>query len=279
VTELLGPFQSAVMQRALAEAVLMGISCGLLGALVVPRGYTYAAESLAHAMLLGAAIAVVAGGPVLGAGLAAALAAALMIGGLGRRPEVGGDVAVAVVFTAFLAASVMVLEGAHRSADLEGLLFGTILTVAGSDLVLAAAVAVLAMGVAAVLGGRVVIAGFDREFAGAAGVRPALLDTLVLLALAATLAAALRGVGSLLVLSLLVAPAATARVAARRASVAIWLSPLLGVAFAVGGLAIAHYASTDPGPVITLVGIGGFCVALGWSRRPAGATALGRAGP
>jgi manganese/iron transport system permease protein len=279
VTELLGPFQSAVMQRALAEAVLMGISCGLLGALVVPRGYTYAAESLAHAMLLGAAIAVVAGGPVLGAGLAAALAAALMIGGLGRRPEVGGDVAVAVVFTAFLAASVMVLEGAHRSADLEGLLFGTILTVAGSDLVLAAAVAVLAMGVAAVLGGRVVIAGFDREFAGAAGVRPALLDTLVLLALAATLAAALRGVGSLLVLSPLVAPAATARVAARRASVAIWLSPLLGVAFAVGGLAIAHYASTDPGPVITLVGIGGFCVALGWSRRPAGATALGRAGP
>ena len=263
---MLGPFQSAEMQRALAEAVLMGVSCGLLGALVVPRGFTYAAESLSHALLLGAALALVAGGPLLGGGLTAALVAALAIAMLARREEIGGDVAVGVVFTGFLSASVILLSATHRSADLEGLLFGSILTVDGSDLALGLAVTAAVLAFGTVFARGVVVAGFDRDFAAASGVRPAVIDTLMLVALAASLTVALRGVGTLLVLSLLVAPAVTARVAARGALTAVWLAPVLGVAFGVIGLAIAHYASAEAGPVIALVGTAGVCAALGRSR-------------
>ena len=266
MSEVLGPFDSADMQRALAEAVLMGVSCGLLGALVVPRGFTYAAESLSHALLLGAALALVAGGPLLGGGLAAALVAALAIAVLARREEIGGDVAVGVVFTGFLSASVILLSATHRSADLEALLFGSILTVDGSDLALGLGVTAAVLAFAAVFARAVVVAGFDHDFAAASGIRTGVLDTLLLAGLAAALTVALRGVGTLLVLSLLVAPAVTARIAARRAIAAVWIAPVLGVAFGVIGLATAHYASAEAGPVIALVGTAGLGAALARSR-------------
>jgi ABC-type Mn2+/Zn2+ transport system permease subunit len=161
---------------------------------------------------------------------------------------------------------VMLLSATHRSADLEDLLFGSVLTVDGSDLALGLAVTLGALITGVTLAGRVVIAGFDRDFAAASGIRTGALDTIVLVMLAAALTVALRGVGTLLVLSLLVAPAATARAVARHALVAVWLAPLLGIAFGVIGLVVAHYAAVEPGPVIALVGIAGYCAALGRSE-------------
>lgn len=253
--------------RSVTEVVLMGTSCGLLGAIVVPRGFTFAGESLSHALLLGAAVALVAGGPVLGGALAGAVVAALAMGVLARRPEVGEDVAVGVVFTGFLAASVMLLSAHNRTEDLEGLLFGNLGSVSLGDLALGLGVtALLVVGFAA-FAGRLVAVGFDRDFAQSIGLRPALGDTLLLVALAAGLTVALTAVGTLLVLSLLVAPAATARVLARRVRTTFWLAPLLGACLGVAGLAIADYGSLEAGPVIALTGVTAFAVAAVAGRR------------
>ncbi len=259
---LFDPFTYDFMQRALFESALMGVVCGLLGVLIVLRGLTFTGESLSHTLLPGAAISVALGLAVVVGALVAGVLAAVVIALLLRRPEVGEDAAISVVFTGAFAAGVIVLSTHGTPKDIDSLLFGSILAVEPRDLWLGlgAAVAVLAL-VGAARRGLVLVA-FDRSFASAVGLRPALVDVLLLVSLAGALTVALRGVGTLLVLSLLVAPAVTARVLARRVWTMLWLGPLAGVASAFVGLEISFHAGAAAGPAICLTALGALALAL-----------------
>jgi ABC-type Mn2+/Zn2+ transport system permease subunit len=265
VSYLIHPFAYEFMQRALAESVLIGVSCGLLGVLIVLRGLTFTGESLSHTLLPGAAIAVALGFAVVAGALVAGVLAALVIAALLRRPEVGEDAAVSVVFTGAFAAGVIVLSTHGTRKDLDSLLFGSILAVEPRDLWLGLGTAV---GVAAVIvlatRGFVLVA-FDRTFASALGLRPGLLDVLLLTALAGALTVALRGVGALLVLALLVAPPATARVLTGRVWTMLWLAPLLGIASSFVGLEISFHFGAAAGPAICLTALGFLATALCWA--------------
>jgi manganese/iron transport system permease protein len=260
---LLDPFGYEFMQRALAEAALMGVVCGVLGVFVVLRGLAYTGESLSHTLVPGAAVALVAGVSVLGGALVAGVVAALAIALLARRPDVGEETAVGVVFAGAFAAGVILIAVEGTPRDLDSLLFGSILAVASSDLWFALAAAAGVLGLAVTLGRRLVLVAFDRPFAEAAGLSPGLLDAALLAGLAAALTIALRGVGALLVLALLLAPAATARVLARRVWTMLWLAPLLAVAAGVAGLLLSYHAAIAAGPAIALISTGGFVAALG----------------
>jgi ABC-type Mn2+/Zn2+ transport system permease subunit len=262
VSYLLDPFSYEFMQRALAESVLMGVACGLLGVLIVLRGLTFTGESLSHTLLPGAAIAILVGAAAVTGALVAGAVCAIAIALLIRRPGVGEDVAVSVVFTGAFAIGVILLSTRGSPRDLDSLLFGSILAVEPRDLWLGLAAAVGVVAVCAVAARGFVLVAFDRSFAAASGARPAMLDLLLLVALAGALAVALRGVGTLLVLALLVAPAAAARLVARRVWTMLWASPLIGTASAVVGLEISFHAGAAAGPAICLTALGAFGLAL-----------------
>jgi len=266
---LLDPLDYEFMQRALAEAVLMGAACGLLGVLVLARGLAYTGESLSHGLLPGAAVAVAAGVSVAGGSLAGAVVAAILVALVSRRREVDEDVAVGVVLPGAFAVGVIVLATWGTPQDLDSLLFGSILAAREIDLLLGAAALALALGLVAVAGRGLVLSAFDRPFARAAGLRPGLLDLVLLVALALALAVALRGVGTLLVLALLVAPAATARVVAGRIARMLWLAPLLGVLSGVAGLLLSFHRDVAAGPAIALCALALFAAGLvvGSARR------------
>jgi ABC-type Mn2+/Zn2+ transport system permease subunit len=265
VSYLFDPFTYEFMQRALAESVLMSVACGLLGTLIVLRGLTFTGESLSHTLLPGAAIAVALGFAVVAGALAAGLLAALLIAVLLRRPEIGEDAVISVVFTGAFAAGVIVLSTHGTPKDLDSLLFGSILAVEPGDLWIGLGTT---LGVAAVVGlarrGFVLVA-FDRAFASAAGFRPALLDVVLLASLAGALTVALRGVGTLLVLALLVAPAAMARVLARRVWTMLWLAPSIGIASSFVGLEISYHAGAAAGAAICLTALAGLVVAIAYA--------------
>src|SRR5207244_11869465 len=147
---------------------------------------------------------------------------------------------------------------------------GSILAVEPHDLWLGLGAAAGVLAVVTLVRRGLVLAAFDRSFASAVGLRPALLDVILLVALAGALTVALRGVGTLLVLSLLVAPAVTARVLARRVWTMLWLGPLVGVASAFVGLEISFHAGAAAGPAICLTSLGALTAALGFAsaRRP-----------
>lgn len=252
MSALVEPFREAFMQRALLEVVLMGVACGLLGAFVLLRGLAYTGESLSHMLLPGGAIAVVVGVPVLGGALVAGLLGAVALGALLRRPELNEDVAVGVAFSAAFATGVLLLSLRGTPKDLESLLFGGILSVGRGDLAAGATATLVVVVLVAVLAERLVLVAFDPVFARAVGLRPARLDLVLLALLAAALAVALRGVGTLLVLSLLTAPAATARVLTVRAAPMLLLAPALGVGAGVVGLVVSYHADLAAGPAIAL---------------------------
>jgi ABC-type Mn2+/Zn2+ transport system permease subunit len=261
VEALVDPFQYGFMQRALAEIVLMGVACGLLGSFVVLRGLTYTGESLSHTLVPGAAIALVAGFSVPAGALAAGLVAVVAVALLLRRPDVGEETAVAVVFSGAFAAGVILLSARGTPRDLESILFGNILAVDAGDLRLGLAATLAVVALCAALGRRFVAVAFDRSFADAAGLRTSLLDVVLLVALACALTVALRGVGTLLVLALLVAPPATARVLTGRIWSMLWLAPLLAVGAGFAGLELSYHAGVAAGPAIALIAVVGFAAA------------------
>jgi manganese/iron transport system permease protein len=268
---LVEPFQFEFMQRALAEVALMGVVCGLTGGLVLLRGLTYTGESISHMLLPGGAIAVTIGASAVGGAIVAGLVAAAAIAWVLRHPRVDGDSAIGVAVAGTFSAGVIVLSARGAERDLDSLLFGSVLSVEPLDLWLGlgamAGVAALTLGFARGL----VLVAFDRPFAAASRLRPALLDLLLLASVALALAVALRGLGTLLVLALFVAPAATARIVARSPWSLLWLGPALAVLAGVAGLEISYHADVAAGPAIALVALLGFVVTAtirGWSLRP-----------
>ena len=247
---LLAPLDYEFMRRALAEAVLMGAACGLLGVLVMLRGLSYAGESLSHALLPGAAIAVALGAPAAGGAVLAAVAAAILVAVLSAPSATSARTSPSASCCPPPSPSAWSCSrsGARRATS-------TACSSAASsppgpaDVQLGAAALLLALAIVAVAGRRIVLVSFDRSFARVLGARPGLLDAMLLAGLALALAVALRGVGTLLVLALLLAPPATARLLVPRVATMLWLSPLLGVASGIAGLYLSYHADLAAEPV------------------------------
>lgn len=281
VDALLDPWTQGVLQRAFAEVVLLGVIGGALGCWVIFYELSYSAESLAHALFPGLVLAALVGLPILLGGAIGIVAAALAVALAGRAPEIGRDTGVAVVVTALLGLGALLALSSDSPPGLEGLLFGDILGVSDTDLALAAGLAAV-VGVALRLAHRRLLAvGFDRTSARAVGVSPLVADVAVLVLLALAILVAVQGLGNLLVVAVLIGPAATARLLARRMATMIALAGAIAVTAGIGGLYLSYYAGTAAGASIAAVMVATYLVAAGASalrgRPRRSAAAVGRA--
>jgi ABC-type Mn2+/Zn2+ transport system permease subunit len=236
---------SGIELRAMLELVLVGGFCGAIGFWVVTERLTYAAESLSHGLLPGLVLASLAGASVLVGAAAGALVAAALIALASRDLRVGPDTGTAVAVTGLVGLGALLALAPDAAQRLEELLFGDPLGVSDGDLV-AGALLLLAGGIAlAALHRPLTARSFDAAGAAALGLRPELVRFALLGLLAAAVAVGVQGLGALLVLSVLVAPAVAVRrhvrspVAAELAGAAvaalgglagIWLSALAGSA-------------------------------------------------
>jgi ABC-type Mn2+/Zn2+ transport system permease subunit len=148
-------------------------------------------------------------------------------------------------------------------AGLGALLFGDVLGVSDTDLALAAGLAVAALVALTLLHGRLLLVGFDRLNATALGVRPGVVDLALLLLIAAALLVAVQGLGNLLVVAVLVGPAACARAVTRRMSTMMAVAAGVAVTAGCGGLYLSYYAETAAGASIAAVIVGAYVIALG----------------
>jgi ABC-type Mn2+/Zn2+ transport system permease subunit len=246
---------SGIMQRALAEAVILGLACGPLGVWILLWRRAYAAESLSHAMLPGLVIAALAGVPLLLGAAGGVLVAAAGIALVARDVRAGGDVGVAVVVSGLFGLGGILALSPQAPPRLAELLFGDLLGVDAGDL---AAAAALCAGVllALALGYRSLAASaFDRDGARALGVRPARADLALLAVLAVTTVAAVQGLGNLLLVALVLAPAAAALNLARRLPSALALAAGLSVLAGVAGLTVSYELDLAAGASVALCAV------------------------
>ncbi len=260
---LIAPWEQGIDRRALFEVILLGLTGGTLGCWIIFYNLSYSTESLAHALLPGLVLAALAGIPIILGGALGLAVAALAIAAAARTPAVGRDTAVAVVVTGLLGLGALLALSPDTPAGLGELLFGDVLGVSDTDLALAGGLAVAVLAALALLHGRLLLVGFDRLNAAALGVRPGVVDVALLLLVAAALLVAVQGLGNLLVVAVLVGPAACARAVTRRMSTMMAVAAGVAVAAGCGGLYLSYYAETAAGASIAAVIVGAYVVALG----------------
>jgi ABC-type Mn2+/Zn2+ transport system permease subunit len=235
-----------IFQRALLEAVLLGLACGPLSVWILAYRQAYAAESLSHAMLPGLAIAAGAGAPLLLGGAGGVLAAALLVALAARDHRIGSETAIAVTVTGlFGLGALLALDAQTPLADL---LFGDLLAVTDADLI-AAAVLAVAVPLALAAAHRPLTA---VAFAPLPSLRPARVQAALLVLLAAAIVVAVQGLGNLLVLALLVAPGIAAR-PARRLGTRLALGALAGAGSGALGILASDRLGTAAGASVAIV--------------------------
>ena len=262
IDALLDPFSQGIGQRALLELVLLGSVCGPLGVWVVLYRQSYAAESLAHSMLPGLVAAALIGIP-LGLGAAVGLAlAAVCITAATRQRAVTADVAVAVTITGLFGLGTLLALSPEAPLRLGEILFGDPLSVTGGDLAASAGLAlVLAGGLLA--GFRpLALAGFDPGTARSLGTDPARAGLGLLALLALTTLIAVQALGNLLVVAIVIAPAAAALRLTHRLSAALLAAAAIAVASGVAGLYLSFYADLAAGASIAICACLAFLLTL-----------------
>jgi ABC-type Mn2+/Zn2+ transport system permease subunit len=271
------PLSHGTTARALLEVSLLGIAGGAIGCWVVLYTLSYSAESLAHSMLPGLVVAALTGLPLLLGAALGILAAALAVALSGRLEILERDTGVAVVVTTMFGAGVLLALSPSSPPGIGELLFGDILGVSDLDLVLAAGLVALTLFALRLLHGRLLAVGFDRGNARALGASPLLADASVLILLAIAIVVAVQGLGNLLVVAVLVGPAATARLLARRAAPMIAIAIGIALLGGIGGIYMSYYVDTAAGASIAAMVVALYLVTLTASSVARAASATGGA--
>ncbi|HKU12547.1 MAG TPA: zinc ABC transporter permease AztB [Sinomonas sp.] len=242
--------------RALAGGMLAALICGVVGTWVVIRGMAFFGEAIGHGMLPGVAVATVLGMPALVGGALSAIAMSGMIGLLQKRGRLSYDTSIGLLFVGMLSLGVIVVSHSRTFAtDATVMLFGDILAIGGSEILVLAVTAVLTIAIAVAFHRSFVAVAFDERIAQALGLRPQLAKLLQVGLVTLAVVASYKAVGSLLVVGLLLAPAVAASPWTNRVPIRMCAAVAFGTAAVVLGLTVSWYASTAAGASIAAAAI------------------------
>jgi manganese/iron transport system permease protein len=257
------PLAHAFFVRALIAASLVGTVCAVVGTFVVLKGLAFIGDAVSHAAFPGVVAAYIVQGPILvGAGVAAVLTA-LAIGFVTRRAGIRGDTAIGVLFAGAFALGVFMfstIEG--YVGDLFGFLFGSLLLTGVEDLAALAILGTIVLASIAWCWKELLFATFDPQGAAASGVRVEALEYLFLALVALTIVVSLQAVGIILVVAMLVTPAATGQLLTVRFGTLVVLAVAIGIGSSVVGLYVSYWLDVASGATIVLVQTALFLVAL-----------------
>ncbi len=250
---LLDPLTFTFMQRGLLAVLLVGAISGVIGTFVVVRGMSFLGDALAHAILPGVAIAYVTGGDLFLGGLIAGLGSALGISWLTRHEAVKEDTAIGIVFAAMFALGIAIISTARSySVDLTHILFGNVLGVSDSDLIIMGGMGIVVLGVVLLFYKEFLVLSFDAGLARTLKLPGDLLNLVLLALLAVTIIASLQAVGIALMIAMLITPAATAQLLVRRLHHMMILAAAIGALCGATGLYLSFYLNIASGPAVVL---------------------------
>lgn len=258
---LTDPWASEIMQRALIEVLLLGIAGGLLGCWIVFHSLSYSAEALPHAMFPGLVGAALLGLPLVLGGAVGLLAAALLIAASARIPTLDRDTSISVVFTSMFGLGVLMALSPDSPPGISDLLFGDVLGLTNGDVAVAAVLTLVVVVALKVLHPRLLATAFDRQAARSFGVRPGVVDVLLVVLIAIATLICVQALGNLFVAATLVA-AAGARLLGRRVTPTMAIAVAIAIGSGIAGLYLSYYAHSAAGASIAGVTVAVYLVML-----------------
>ncbi|MBX2974671.1 MAG: metal ABC transporter permease [Ignavibacteriaceae bacterium] len=253
------PVQYEFMQRAIAASVLVGITCGLVGSFIMLRKMSLIGDALAHAVLPGVIIGFMIAGKgqtalFIGA-VTAGIITSLLIGFVNRNSKIKEDTSIGVVFTgAFALGILLVSQMKNVHIDLTSYLFGDILGVSRSDLILSAIIAFVVIVSIVLFYKQLLVTSFDPTMAAVMGVSTGMVHYFLMSLLSMTIVASLQSVGVILVVAMLITPAATAYLLTDRLHKMLIYSVLIGVFTALVGLLGSYHFNFSSGAAMVVFG-------------------------
>jgi manganese/iron transport system permease protein len=260
---LVDPMSYGFMQRGLVAAILVGVVCAVMGTFVVLKGLAFIGDAVSHAAFPGLVIAYIIGAPLYIGGAVAAVSTALAIGLVTRRSRLRFDTSVGVLFAGTFALGVMLFSTIKGYVtDLLGYLLGNVLGIGVGDLVQVAILGGIVLAIVLAIRKELLFATFDPLGAAASGLPVARLEYLLLALLGITIVVSIQAVGIIMVVAMLVTPAATAQLLVIRFGRMMVVGVALAAISAVLGLYISFYLNLASGASIVLVETAFFVIAL-----------------
>ncbi|NKM54925.1 iron chelate uptake ABC transporter family permease subunit [Rhizobium anhuiense] len=253
LTALLAPFQFDFMINALIISVLIAIPTALLSCFLVLKGWALMGDAMSHAVFPGVVIAYIAGFPFAIGAFAAGMVCALATGFLKDNSRIKQDTVMGIVFSGMFGFGLVLYVKIQSEVHLDHILFGDMLGIGFPDIVETGAAAMLTAIIIAVKWRDLLLHAFDPAQARAVGLRVNLLHYGLLCLLSLTIVAALRSVGIILAISLLIAPGSIAYLLTRRFSAMLALSVAIAVVTAFAGVYLSFFIDSAPAPTIVLL--------------------------
>ncbi len=251
---LFDPFQYSFMVRALIVSLLVGIMCPALGAYVITRGRAFMGDALAHSVLPAMVLAFLLGFSPFIAAVPAAVLLAVIMGGVARRTGISEDTSIGIIFAGMFALGLVMMSRATGiTVNIEDLLLGQALGVSSTEVVVSLGLAALVVVGLYVYHWQLVYTTFDPIGAKVIGIKTGVVEYILLGLLALVIVIGIQAAGIVLVMAMLITPAATAYLIARRfVGVMLWGAAIGGTS-AVAGLYLSYYADLPSGPAMALV--------------------------
>jgi ABC-type Mn2+/Zn2+ transport system permease subunit len=262
MTWFISPFlDNPFLQRSLLAGVLVAVSCSIAGTFVVLRGLAFLGDALAHGVLPGVAGALLLGAPGI---LGAAVGAAVMITGVNvvtRRSRLSSDTAIGLLFVGMLGIGVMMVSRSDSfSGDIVGILFGEILGVSNNDLIQQAIALMVIALIARIFARPLLLLSFDPEQADIAGWPARRFELLMLVMVTICVVMSFQTVGTLLVFGMLLAPAGSGALLARRVPAMMLWGATIGSLSVYAGLLISYHFNLAAGASVVVVAVAIFFV-------------------
>ena len=275
---LLAPFQFGFMVNALIASVLVAVPTALLSCFLVLKGWSLMGDAISHAVFPGVVIAYILGFPYSIGAFAAGMVCALATGFLKDNSRIKQDTVMGIVFSGMFGFGLVLYVKIQSDVHLDHILFGDVLGIGLRDIVETGLIAAITAGIIGIKWRDFLLHAFDPAQARAVGLRVNLLHYGLLCLISLTIVGALKAVGIIMAIAMLIAPGAIAFLLTRKFSGMLILSVAIAVAASFLGVYLSFFIDSAPAPTIVLMLSAAFIAAFVVTTLKAGRMELGEEG-
>ncbi|MDQ0512104.1 metal ABC transporter permease [Ancylobacter amanitiformis] len=263
------PFQFEFMRNALLISVLVAVPTALLSCFLVLKGWSLMGDAISHAVLPGVVLAYIAGIPLAVGAFSAGMVCALATGFLKENSRIKQDTVMGVVFSGMFGLGIVLYTKIETDMHLDHILFGDMLGVGWEDILETGIIAAITAGVIALKWRDLLLHAFDPAQAKAIGLPVRVLHYGLLCLLSLTIVGALKAVGIILVIAMLIAPGAIAFLLTRTFGAMLVAAVAIATTSSLAGVYLSFFIDSAPAPTIVLLMSLGFVGALAVSSQKA----------
>lgn len=255
------------LQNAFITAIVIGIVAGAVGCFIILRSMSLMGDAISHAVLPGVAISFILGINFFIGAIVFGLFSSIIITYIKENSVIKGDTAIGITFSSFLALGIILIGLANSTTDLFHILFGNILAVQDSDKYMTIIVGLIVLTLITIFFKELLLTSFDPVLAKSMGMRVSFYHYLLMILLTLVAVTAMQSVGTILIVALLITPAATAYLYVKSLRTMLFLSSALGAVASVLGLYIGYTFNIAAGSSIVLTSTFMFLLAFLFSPK------------